>query len=160
MIIPFYDNKGEMYYFQGRSIYGEEPKYKNPIGYPKYKGVYNIFNVDKSKEIILCEGPLDSLFLPNAIAVTGSSIPHEIESALKGKDVLYLWDNDEAGQKNAITYLNRGCKVFLWKKFITQNGYPQVKDINELLLKIGKDKFELEDIKPYFSNFVFDGVYV
>ena len=34
--------------------------------------IYNIQNVDKSKTIYAVEGPIDSLFLPNCIAVSGS----------------------------------------------------------------------------------------
>ena len=156
VIIPFLNKNKEMYYFQARSLNGSEPKYLNPEGYPKYRGVYNIFNVDKKKPIILCEGPIDSMFLPNAIAVTGCSIPEEIKKALEGCEVLYLWDNDEAGRENSLRDLKAGKKVFLWNDFLKNNSYPQVKDINELLLKIGKEKFTFEELNKYFSNNIFD----
>ena len=135
---------------------GSEPKYLNPEGYPKYRGVYNIFNIDKSKPVILCEGPIDSMFLPNAIAVTGCSIPEEIKKVLDNCEVLYLWDNDEAGRENSLKCLKDGKKVFLWRDFLKNNSYPNVKDINELLLKINKDRFTLEELEGYFSNNIFD----
>lgn len=160
LIIPFLNKKGNMYYFQARALNGEEPKYLNPKDVPKYRGVYNLFGVDWKKTIIVCEGPLDSLFLPNAIAVTGADVPEEIEKMLKDKDVLYLWDNDDSGSKNSVNGLDKGHKVFLWKKFLESNNYPKVKDINELLVILGKEKFELEELEPYFSNSVFDKIYL
>lgn len=88
--------------------------------------------------------------------MTGCSIPEEIKKALEGCEVLYLWDNDEAGRENSLRDLKAGKKVFLWNDFLKNNSYPQVKDINELLLKIGKEKFTFEELNKYFSNNIFD----
>lgn len=160
LIIPFYDKKGLMYYFQARSLFGEEPKYLNPVDIPKQKGLYNVFGVNWKKDVIVTEGPIDSMFVPNAIAVTGASIPTEVSQLLEKKSVLYLWDNDEAGWKNAKNGIKHGKRVFLWKKFLSDNNYPLVKDINKLITELGKDRFTEEELYPYFSDSVFDSVFV
>lgn len=160
LIIPFYDNKGKMYYFQARSLNGEKPKYVNPKDVPKYKGVYNIFNVDRKKPVIVCEGPIDSTFLPNAISVNGSSVPPEIQTVLQDWDVYYLWDNDSAGLTNADKYIDGGKKVFIWKRFLSDLDIKPVKDINDVVLQIGLEKFKSIDILSYFSNNVFDKVFL
>lgn len=160
MIIPFLDKKGLMYYFQARSLFGENPKYKNPTDYPKHNGIYNIFGVDKKKDIVLCEGPIDSMFLPNAIAVTGASVPRELDLLLKDKKVLYLWDNDEAGWKKSKKCLQEGKNVFLWKKFLSDTKLNNVKDVNDVCLSMNVDKLEYNDLIPYFSNDLFNEIFI
>ena len=52
--------------------------------------IFGLERLDVSKKIYITEGPIDSLFLPNAIAVAGSDL--EVET-LK-RNAVYVFDNE------------------------------------------------------------------
>lgn len=59
LIIPSFDDEGNLNYFSGRSIDKHRyPKYVN-ASYPKKKLIFNELNVDWSKPLTLVEGPFD-----------------------------------------------------------------------------------------------------
>ena len=72
IIIPFLDIKGKMFAFQGRAFGEEEPKYITIKLDENKKRIYGLDRLDITKKIYVVEGPIDSLFLPNAIAVAGA----------------------------------------------------------------------------------------
>jgi hypothetical protein len=69
IIIPFYDNNNKIYNYSGRAIYNATPKYLLRKG--EHNSVYNFFNVNKEKPVIVVEGMIDSLFIDNCVAITG-----------------------------------------------------------------------------------------
>ena len=73
MIIPFFKPNGKCFAFQGRAYGSEEPKYYTIKVDETEEKIYGLDRVDYSKRIYVVEGPIDSLFLPNAIAVSGAS---------------------------------------------------------------------------------------
>lgn len=83
LIIPFFNEEQECFAISARAFGKEEPKYFNM----KLKeDVDNIFGLDRvnKQDIIYCvEGPLDSLFLPNGIAVTGTTFNKQTIQDLK-----------------------------------------------------------------------------
>ena len=54
--------------------------------------IYNIGNVDKTKTVYVTEGLIDSLFLPNSIAVGGSDFK-KLDDSLKENAVI-IYDNE------------------------------------------------------------------
>jgi len=152
IIIPFYD-KNEIYYFQGRTIANEIPKYKNPVS--NIKPFYNIFNINKEKPVIALEGPIDSFFIENSISLIGTN--NSDSEKLQTLNINYIFDNDLAGKKKSIEYLKKGFNVFLWKKFlkdIAGNSFKaNIKDINDLYKNdLIKDKLNYSDLKMYFTK--------
>ena len=73
VIIPSFDQDGELNYFIARSWVPNKMKYKNPT-IPKDTIIFNEFNVDFSKPIYLVEGAFDMLFLDNAIPLLGKHV--------------------------------------------------------------------------------------
>lgn len=73
VIIPSYDQEGELNYFIARSWVPSKMKYKNPT-IPKDTIIFNELNVDFSKPIYLVEGAFDMLFLDNAIPLLGKHV--------------------------------------------------------------------------------------
>ena len=69
----FFDENNKFFCFQGRSFGNEKPKYITLKLSPDKSKVYGLNRVDKSKHILVVEGPIDSLFLDNCIAVAGST---------------------------------------------------------------------------------------
>jgi len=152
IIIPF-ESKNEIYYFQGRSIAKEIPKYKNPVS--DYKPFYNIFNIDQTKEVMILEGPIDSFFIKNSIAIIGTN--NSDDKKLDLLNAKYIFDNDITGCRKSLKYLEKGKTIFLWKKFLKALGVKifnsEIKDINDLYMKgILKDELNYDDLKEYFTK--------
>lgn len=158
MIIPFFNKDNEAIWFQARTLKKSEVKYLSMEG---EKQIYNIDFVDKTKPVIMVEGPIDSMFIENCVASCGSDLNAEKEQ-LKGVDVYYLLDGDETGKNVSLKLLNQGKNVFLWDKFI--EFYKLEKqdkwDINDVYLALKrKDNFKFEELKPFFTNSMYDKVY-
>lgn len=170
IIIPFYDADNKIYYYQGRSLYDYMiPKYlsrKDPSC--NLNSIYNFYNIDKTKPVVILEGPIDSLFINNAVAITGLKIKDEkLQENLNSLPRrYYLLDNDEDARKKNLQLLEScinsyyGEHVFMWDKFLKANNYPFVKDINELCIRIQKrNQFTFEELEPFFTNKLYDKIY-
>lgn len=85
VIIPFKNELGVLYYFEGRTFIDEDPKYKNPselaAGIGKAELLYGEHLLYLHEEVVLCEGLLDGLTLSNGIASKGK----KLSSIQKGK---------------------------------------------------------------------------
>lgn len=159
IIIPFFDKDSQVYYWQGRHLYGEEPKYLNRT-VDKTDVVYNFDFIDKEKPIIVLEGPIDSMFIDNAIATMGLEFSEKTQRQIDSLNAYYLFDNDEAGNLKARKFLKEGKYVFLWKNFIKDKCLTKdIKDINDAILRLGIDKFSFEDLRKYFTNSYIDVLY-
>jgi DNA primase len=114
LIIPF-EEDGEIFYFQARSLSDQTPKYLNPAeGWPKSSHVLYPFDMERD-HVVVCEGPLDAISLQlkgiNATCTMGSSVSEIQVEALKefeGK-IIIGYDNDDAGKRgvNKFDYLRR-----------------------------------------------------
>lgn len=162
LIIPFYDDKDSIYYFQARTLLGRTPKYINRRE-NRENAIYGWYNIDKTKPVIMTEGPIDAMFLENGIATCGLLYSTEVQEKLDTVDVYYLLDPDKDGKIKAQKFLTEGRNVFLWGKFIDtyQLPYREKWDINELVIhgKI-KHKIKFEELERFFSNNIFDGIYL
>ena len=96
--------------------------------------IYNLNNVDNSKTIFVTEGPLDSLFLPNAIAVGGSDfkkLDNLVDKEFKDNAIL-IYDNEPRNTeivKKITEVINLGWKVCIWNDRRVSN----YKDINDMI---------------------------
>lgn len=132
LIIPYFDKDGKVYALQGRSL--------NPFcslryitvkfdeSYPK---IYGIDRVDTQKPILCVEGPIDSMFLPNCLAVSGSSYNSDFLQKVK-HNITIVPDNERYNKEvvhSLETAIESGYKVCLWRKGL------DFKDINEAILK-------------------------
>ena len=109
LIIPCYDNEGRIYSWQARSLNGAIPKYITRKG--ATNSIYNYYNVDKEKPVVVVEGYIDSLFIENCIAVCGLKIRDTRLGVFKKR--FFLLDNDDAGRKTSGYLLMYGEYVFL-----------------------------------------------
>lgn len=119
--------------------------------------VYNIVFVDLSAPLYVFEGGIDSLFLPNSVAICG--VKRSVEVIEELPNAMYFFDNDESGYKSTIQKMKDGKYVFLWDKFLKDKGIQKkVKDLNELIMLTVKEGIRLnfKDIGKYFSNDVLD----
>lgn len=107
LVIPFEVNNTLLFY-QGRSLYGKQPKYLN-CSMSKKSAILYPFD-QNSTEVVICEGPIDAISLHqagvNATCIMGSSVSSEQLVALKrfqGK-LIVGFDNDPAGEKGLLSF--------------------------------------------------------
>lgn len=158
IIITFYNDKNKIYYYQGRTLKGSMLKYLSRKG--DYNSVYNFYLVDRSLPVIILEGPIDSVFVENSVAVTGLKIGDKNLNNFAYK--YYLLDNDESGKKKSVKLLKERSYVFNWKLFL--KDYPcevPIKDVNDFIIhnKYGIEKLTWELIEKYFTKSIYDKLY-
>lgn len=127
LIIPFFDQWQNVFGFQGRSFGKVEPRYLTIMIDEKPK-VYGLDRVDFSKKNYILEGPIDSMFLPNAIAMAGSDLNTQ---EFDFSNSVFIFDNEPRSDvivKKIEQVLSQGHDVFVWPKNI------EYKDINDCVL--------------------------
>lgn len=149
MIIPFFTNAGKCFAFQARAYGDEQPKYYTIKVDETLEKIYGLDRIDFSKKIYVVEGPIDSLFLPNAIAVSGSSFDTPTIQSLLTNAVIVM-DNEPRNKdivKQMGKYIESGYSVCMFPDFVME------KDINEMILH-GKTPGEILELinTNTFSN--------
>ena len=135
LLIPFRDEEGEIFAYQGRAFGNEQPKYLT-IKLQERDKIFGLDKIDKRKEVLVVEGQLDSLFLENCLAVAGADVPN------LDCDFTVVFDNEPRNKellKQVEKAINRGHKICLWPE---QMKY---KDINDMILG-GYTKEEIHDL--------------
>ena len=138
IIIPFYDVNGKVFAFQGRAFGNEEPKYITIKLDENKRRIYGLDRLDVSKKIYITEGPIDSLFLPNAIAVAGS----DLEIPKLKKNSVYIFDNEPRNKEivNKIEkIINKKYNICIFPKSL------KYKDINDMIIA-GMSPVEIQTI--------------
>jgi transcription elongation factor Elf1 len=127
IIIPlFYQNT--LIGFQGRALGSSKIKYITVMLNDNAPKIYGLDEVQKDKPIYVTEGPFDSTFIPNAIAMCGAD-------GDVGKwginDPVWIYDN-EPRNSEILSRISRviemGQKVVIWPSSIKE------KDINDMVL--------------------------
>ena len=152
IVIPFFTKHKKIFAVQGRSIDGADPKY---ITFKMDKGASKIYGLDKidfTETIFIVEGPLDSLFLDNCVAVGGAL--GEIDSLLSHtvrENIVIVPDNDRRNKqtdKFILNAIDEGYKVVIWSK------NTPFKDINDGIEK----GFTKEDILSIIKDCTYSGL--
>ena len=124
LLIPFRDEEGEIFAYQGRAFGDEQPKYLT-IKLQERDKIFGLERVNKKEKVYVVEGPLDSLFLDNCIAVAGAEMPS------LDCDFTVIFDNEPRNKellKQIDKTINRGHKICLWPEGM------EYKDINDMIL--------------------------
>jgi hypothetical protein len=95
-----------------------------------------IFGLDtlerNSKDIYLLEGPIDSLFVDNAIAAAGGDLLSQVETlGLQKEQIVVVFDNEPRNAEVVSKIeksINAGYRTTLWPEYIEQ------KDVNDMIL--------------------------
>ena len=128
IIIPMYDTERNLIGFQGRSLVPNSVKYITVMLKEEAPKVYGMDRIDTEKSVYVVEGPFDSTFIDNSIALCGSDGDLEY---LKAYDLIYAYDN-EPRNKEIVSRIERcigdNKRVVIWPRGIDQ------KDINDMVL--------------------------
>lgn len=142
LVIPFFNIHGKCFMFQGRAFGNEEPKYFSIKLDDDAEKVYGLERVNYAKRVYVTEGPIDSLFIPNGLAVAGSTLDIELFRAIKS-NVTLIPDNEPRNKeimKQVKGYIDKGYSVCLWPDNVAE------KDINEMVLSGKSPESVLETI--------------
>jgi len=128
IIIPMYDTERNLIGFQGRSLIPNSVKYITVMLNEEAPKVYGLDRINKEETVYVVEGPFDSTFVSNSVAMCGSDSSLE---CLQGSSVVYVYDN-EPRNKEIVTRIEKciekGDQVVIWPLGIDQ------KDINDMVL--------------------------
>ena len=130
MIIPFFNPAGKCFAYQGRAYGDEQPKYYTIKVDETQEKIYGLDRVDYSKRIYVVEGPIDSLFLPNSIAVSGASFDTPTIRQLLTNATIVM-DNEPRNKdiaRQLEKYIDLGYNVVMYPDSV------QEKDINDMVL--------------------------
>ena len=128
IIIPMYDTERNLIGFQGRALGPNFVKYITVMLKEDAPKIYGLETINPDKTVYVVEGPFDSTFVENGIALCGSDgdMAH-----LKRSDIVYVYDNEPRNKEilgRIEKCIDRGESVIIWPKNIEQ------KDINDMVL--------------------------
>ena len=89
IVIPFYDDNGSVIGIQGRAMDSNSLRYITVKAEDHDRLFYNLHKIDVNKKIYVTEGPFDSMFLPNAVAMVGASKSVNLPDKLRMCDVVF-----------------------------------------------------------------------
>lgn len=130
IVLPFVAPNGELIGISGRAINDSPLRYLTMRFRDDVPLIFNNDKVDKSKTIYVTEGPIDSLFLPNAIAVAGSDFK-KIDDSIKENAIL-IYDNEPRNKQiiqKIEEVIDLGYSVCIWH----DKRIDGCKDINDMI---------------------------
>ena len=147
MMVPFFDNSGDIIGFTGRIIGDGEPKYLNTPETLLFNKSRFIFGLTQAKEfirksgyVVIVEGNMDVISshqagVPEAVATSGTAMTEQHLKILNRltDDIRLAYDGDAAGVKAAERAIDLANKLGINLKIIS--GYHGAKDPDELIQK-------------------------
>ena len=128
LVIPFFDKDNQLIGAQGRALQESKVRYVTVKVYEDAPKVFGLERWNSDQHTYLVEGPIDSLFLPNCLAMAGADMS---DLTLIDKDkTTIIFDNEPRNLqivKSMIRFLKNGWKVVVWPNSIIS------KDINDMV---------------------------
>ena len=127
VIIPLKDKDG-VFGYQGRAIGQSSLRYITVMLDENKPKIYGLDKINEKKPVYIVEGPIDSLFLDNSVAMCGSDLDPR---SFGWSDYIWVFDNEPRNREivNRISKtIDRGDKVVIWQKHVEE------KDINDMTL--------------------------
>jgi len=128
IIIPLYDEEKNMIGFQGRALDKSPNKYITIMIQEEAPKIYGLETIDRKLPIYVVEGPFDSTFISNSVALCGSDGDL---GYLEGSDTILVYDNEPRNReivKRIGRCIERNQRVVIWPSNIVE------KDINDMVL--------------------------
>lgn len=153
IVFPIYDKTGEhLIGAQGRCLGSS-----NSIRYITLKfdtdesKLYGRERLNTSHPILVTEGPIDSLFLPNCLALCGGDVSYDLKE-FDSKNVTVVLDNEPRSKETIARYekvIDSGFNIVIW------SGIPSnLKDVNDMILA----GYSRDDIVSIIKNNSYSGM--
>ena len=142
IIIPLYDESKTLIGFQGRALKSSTTKYITVMLDEEAPKIYGLETIDRKLPIYVVEGPFDSTFVNNSVALCGSDGDL---GYLEGSDTILVYDNEPRNREivgRIERCIDRNQKVVIWPSNIVE------KDINDMVLA-GHDVMSMIKLNTY-----------
>ena len=131
IIIPLF-NHGKFFGYQGRSLNkNSKVKYITILLDKHNPKIYGLDDVDYGKTIYVTEGPFDSMFLENSLAMVGADLDKMFFLSNFETNFVIIYDNERRNKQiveKMETQINLGFPTVIWPEIIVE------KDINDMVL--------------------------
>jgi hypothetical protein len=153
LVIPFYNDSGELIGVQGRAIdpIGQGIRYITLKREGEERLWYNLDKIDPRDTVYVTEGPIDSMFIPNGVAMQGAGWLAELPEKLRKSKVIFIFDNEPRNAEIVALigkYIDAGRNVVIWPSEIDK------KDINDMVLAYGVNTTMKLIINSVYSGLV------
>jgi len=142
IVIPMYDENKNLIGFQGRALGKSFTKYITVMLNEEAPKVYGIEKIDKTIAVYITEGPFDSTFICNSIAMCGA----DVDISNWGiSNPVWIYDNEPRNREivNRISRtIDNGNSIVIWPTNIIE------KDINDMVLS-GHDVMSVVELNTY-----------
>tara|TARA_R110002074_G_scaffold198137_1_gene365637 strand:- start:572 stop:1627 length:1056 start_codon:yes stop_codon:yes gene_type:complete len=137
LVIPFFNSHGSVVGAQGRALnMTDENNARYTLKYLTVKGDksidrlwYGMWRTDPKKRVYVVEGPIDSYFLQNCVAIVGAGALKHVPARLANSEMTWIMDN-EPRNKQVCDYVERlielGRDVCIWPTDLKE------KDLNDM----------------------------
>lgn len=131
IVIPYYNTNNTLIGVTCRSITDHRLKYVT-IKITDEPFIYGLNNVNSNEHIYVVEGPIDSFFIKNSIAISGLSFAAIRNIPLPKEKIIVVIDNQPRNKQVcdiAEKIIESGFRIIIWPSDIIQ------KDINEIVME-------------------------
>lgn len=151
LVIPFYDEAGKLLGVQGRAFDKDAIRYITLKQEGCERLWYNLDKVDPNDTVYVTEGPIDSMFIPNGVAMQGAGWLSEFPDKIKKSKIVFIFDNEPRNieiVKLMEKYISANRNIVIWPSEIEE------KDVNDMVLSKGLNKTLHIVINNVFSGLV------
>ena len=131
--------------FQGRSLGPNKVKYITVMLNEEAPKIYGLDTISKKSPVYVVEGPFDSCFLSNSVALCGSDGD---VACLQGSSLVFVYDNEPRNREIVARIercIERGDRTVIWPSNIRE------KDINDMVLSG-------HDVQKVIESNTYDGL--
>lgn len=130
LIIPFLDEEKNLFGLQGRSFKKDGIRYLTIMIDKSKPKIFGLDTCNRNKTHYIFEGPIDSMFVENSIAMAGGSINFDYVN----EHSVFVYDNEPRSAETCAKIskvIDKGHSVVIFPEWV------QSKDINDMYLKDG-----------------------
>lgn len=147
LVIPFFSEDKDLMMLQGRSLSGSvhNMRYISIKVIDESPKIFGLDRINRKELIRVVEGPFDSLFLDNCLAMAGGDFDGLVET-VKSDKCIVIYDNEPRNTdtiRRMTKMIDLDYELFFWPDSIKE------KDINEYVLNGNTDFTELINNHTY-----------
>lgn len=135
LVIPFLDKNNKMFGYQGRALDPTDNiRYISIMIDENVPKLFGLDTLDVNRRFYVLEGPIDSMFIDNAIAALGSRMDTLLDRIdFPKENCVIVYDNQPRNKdiiKNMLHAVRRGYNICIWP-----TSPDDKEDINDIILR-------------------------
>ncbi len=142
LVFPLRTEDGKMFGVNARAFDDNANRYLT-VKFEDHNKIYGLEKLNRSQHCYVVEGPIDSLFLPNCLALAGTDA--DISLVFKDNSQFTLVLDNQPRNKEVVRkyakYISKGFNIVIWPDNTEQ------KDINEMILAGKTEQYILAVVK-------------